>query len=26
VTDYSTFGDISADFKPSKTPIPELKA
>jgi hypothetical protein len=26
VTNWDTFGDISADFKPNKTPIPELKA
>jgi hypothetical protein len=25
VTDYSTFGDISADFKPNKIPLSELK-
>jgi hypothetical protein len=26
VTNWDTFGDISADFKANKTPIPELKA
>jgi len=26
VTDYSTFGDIGADFKPNKIPLGELKA
>jgi hypothetical protein len=26
VTNWDTFGDIGADFKPNKTPLPELRA
>ena len=26
VTNFGPFGDIGADFKPNKTPLPELRA